>query len=266
MKILDSTGKEKGTIELPIQFKEEIRKDLIKRAVEVIQANKMQPFGSKPDAGLRASAELSRRRHDYRGSYGHGISRVPRKILSRNGTRMNWVAAVVPGTVGGRKAHPAKAKKILSKSLNTQERKKAIRSALSATLKKEVVKERGHIIPESYPFIIDNNIEKTEKTKDIKKILETFGFKEELKRTSVKKIKAGKGKIRGRKYNKKKGILLVVSKDCKLLKSANNLPGIDLVKINNINCELLAPGKIPGRATLFTEDSIKKLKEEKLFI
>ncbi len=266
MKIINIDGKETGNIELPSQFKEEVRTDLIKRSVEAIQANKRQPYGAKKDAGMRASAELSRRRHDYRGSYGHGISRVPRKIMSRNGTRMNWVGAVAPGTVGGRKAQPPKAEKILKKSMNTKERKNAIRSALTACLNKELVKARGHVAPDNYPFIIADDIEKIEKTKDVKKALEKIGLKDELKRTSVKKIRVGKGKLRGRKYRVKKGPLLVVGKNCKLLKSAVNITGVEIVKINNINCELLAPGTIAGRLTLFTEDSIKELKDKKLFI
>jgi large subunit ribosomal protein L4e len=266
MKILDKEGKEKGNIELPEQFNEEIRKDLIKRAAEVIEANRRQPYGAKAEAGMRASAELSRRRHDYRGSYGHGISRVPRKIMSRNGTRMNWVGAVVPGTVGGRRAHPPKATKIFKKSMNDKERKKAIRSALTACFDKVLVKEKGHITPENYPFIIEDGFEKLEKTKDVKKALESIGLKDEIKRTSVKKIRAGKGKLRGRKYKTKKGPLFVVGKDCRLLKASSNILGVDIVNVKNINCDLLAPGKMAGRLTLFTENSIKELKEKKLFI
>jgi large subunit ribosomal protein L4e len=266
MKIIKLDGTEQGSIELPQQFNEEIRADLVAKAVEVIQCNKKQPYGAKADAGLRASAELSRRRNNYRGSYGHGISRVPRKIMSRNGTRMNWVGAVAPGTVGGRRAHPPKSAKILKKSINEKERKKAIRSALAASVDKEIVASKGHIIPENYPFVITNDIEKLEKTKEIKTFLEKAGFKNEIKRSAVKKIRAGIGKLRGRKYKTKKGPLLVVGAECKLTKSAQNLPGIEIVQIKNINCELLAPGKQLARATLFTENAIKELKEKNLFI
>ena len=266
MKIIKLDGTEQGNIELPEQFKEPIRGDLIARAVEVIQLNKKQPYGAKIGAGMRASAELSRRRHDYRGSYGHGISRVPRKIMSRNGTRMNWVGAVAPGTVGGRRAHPPTAIKILKKSINEKERKKAIRSALAASVDKELVAAKGHIIPKNYPFILTNDIEKLEKTKEIKKSLEKLGFEEELKRIAVKKIRSGIGKLRGRKYKSKKGPLLVVGSECKLTQSVQNIPGIEIVQIKNINCELLAPGKKLSRATLFTENAIKELKEKKLFI
>ena len=98
----------KGSIELPKQFNEEIRSDLIRRAYLTILSNSRQPYGAKEDAGMRASAKLSRRRRDYKGSYGFGISRVPRKVLSRRGTRFFWVGAVAPGMVSGRKAHPPK--------------------------------------------------------------------------------------------------------------------------------------------------------------
>ncbi len=261
MKIISIKGEENGDIDLPSQFKEDVRKDLIEKAVEVIQANRRQPYGAKKGAGMRHSARTSKRRHDYRGSYGHGISRVPRKILSRSGTRMNWVGAVAPGTVGGRKAQPPKSEKILTKSINVKERKRAIRSALSASIDQDVVKKRGHIVPNNYPFIVSNDLEKIEKTKDVKKTLETLGFKDELKRVAKKKIRAGKGKLRGRKYKVKKGPLIVVGDKCKLLKFAVNIPGVEVVKVSNVNCELLAPGANPGRLLLFTENSIKELKE-----
>ncbi|MBI1970756.1 50S ribosomal protein L4 [Candidatus Woesearchaeota archaeon] len=111
--IITITNSQAGTVDLPPIFQEEVRPDLIKRAVETLQANARQPYGAKPGAGMRYSAKLSRRRRDYKTSYGYGISRVPRKILSRSGTRFNWVGAVAPGTVGGRQAHPPKAQKDL---------------------------------------------------------------------------------------------------------------------------------------------------------
>jgi large subunit ribosomal protein L4e len=263
-KIKSIDGKSGKEINLPKQFNEPIRPDLIKTAVLAKQANSRQKYGAKPGAGMRASAELSRRRHDYRGSYGFGISRVPRKILSRRGTRMNWEGAVAPGTVGGRKAHPPKAYKEWGKKINKKERRKAIRSALSASIIKEIVEKRGHLIND-YPLIIEDKFENLEKTKDVIKALEKLGLKEELTRCSIKKIRAGKGKNRGRKYKTRKGPLIVVSKDCKLIKSASNVPGIDIEIINNINAELLAPGTIPGRAAIYTEAAVKRLEEDKLF-
>ena len=142
VKILDISGSETGKKNLPEQFAEEIRSDIIQRAVLAIQSHNRQPFGADPMAGKRASVRISKRRRQFRGTYGIGQSRIPRKALSRNGTRFNWVGAFAPGTVKGRRAHPYKAEKNWSLKINTQERHKAIRSALAAVMNAEAVRER----------------------------------------------------------------------------------------------------------------------------
>lgn len=266
LKVIDVKNQEKGKIKVPVQFDEEVRPDLIKRAVLAIQSHARQAYGAKPDAGLRASADLSRRRRAYRGSYGFGISRVPRKILLRRGTRMYWVGAEIPGTVGGRRAHPPKSEKIWAEKLNVNENRKAIRSAMAATLDKTLVEARGHKVPENYPFVMDDDFEKITKTKELKESLLKLGFEEELKRSSVKKIRAGRGKSRGRPYKKKKGLLIVVSERCPLVGAAKSMPGVDVVEIRNLNTELLAPGTDVGRVTLFTKKSLDLLEKEKYFV
>ncbi|PIN75875.1 50S ribosomal protein L4 [Candidatus Woesearchaeota archaeon CG10_big_fil_rev_8_21_14_0_10_37_12] len=266
VKILDAENKETGKQKLPAQFNTQIRPDMIKQAVETIQANNRQQYGADPRAGQRASANLSRRRRDYKGSYGKGISRVPRKTMVRRGMQMIWVGAFAPGTVGGRKAHPPRAEKIFAKRINDKERKLAIRSALAATMNKEIVAQRGHKIPTQYPFILDNTFEELAKTKDLQTAFEKLGLQAELTRGSKQKVRAGKGKTRGRKYKKATGPLLVVSKNCKTIKAAENIPGVNIVQINNINAEDLAPGTHCGRLTLFTHAAIQKLEKEKLFM
>ncbi len=266
IRLLDIEGKEKATKELPKQFKEDIRPNLILRAVLAIKSHKRQKYGSDSRAGKKVSAQVSKRRKKYRGCYGFGISRVPRKILSRRGTRMNWVGALVPGTVGGRRAHPPKAEKNWEQKINKKEKRKAIRSAISATINKELVEKRGHKVPNNYPFIIDSKIQEINKTKEVKKLLVKLGLKEELKRASSKKIRAGKGKLRGRKYKKKTGPLIVVSEDCKLTKSVRNIPGCNIISVKNLNADILAPGANVGRLTIFSEDAINKMEKEKLFL
>ena len=86
LSVYDISNKKVGEMNLPAQFSEGIRQDIISRAVLAIRSNKRHPHGANPEAGKRASAEISKRRMEYRGSYGHGISRSPRKILSRRGT------------------------------------------------------------------------------------------------------------------------------------------------------------------------------------
>ncbi len=265
---LDILGIEKnktGEISMPEQFEEELRLDLVQRAVLAVQSHKRQPYAASDEAGKRSSAKLSRRRRDYKGSYGFGISRVPRKIMSRRGTRMNWVGAFAPGTVGGRKAHPPKTEKIWWKKINEKERLKAIRSAISATISKEAVAERGHIIPSNYPFVLDDKFESLDKTSKIMEAFLKLGMGQEMSRARGKSVRAGKGKSRGRKYKTKTGPLIVVSKTDKLAKAAVNIPGIDVVNVKNLNVELLAPGAKPGRLTLWTSSAINILEKEKLF-
>ncbi len=263
---MSKDNKETGKIDLPQQFLEVLREDLIKRAFQVIRNNNRQPYGADLRAGMKSSAEVSRRRRKYRGSYGLGISRVPRKIMSRRGTRMNWVGAFAPGTVGGRRAHPPKSYKDYSQKINVKEKRKAIRSAISATVNKDVVTARGHIVPENYPFAIDNDFEKITKTADLKKVLETIGFKDELLRTSKRKIRAGRATMRGRRYRTGKGPLIIVSSEkSPLFKTASNVPGVEVACIKTLNVMYLAPGAVPGRVTLWSKSAIEMLNKEKLF-
>ena len=265
LSILDSSKNKVGEIELPHQFHEDYRPDLIQRAFQAIQTHKRQPYSSSPTAGKRSSAKLSRRRRKYRGSYGIGISRVPRKIMTRSGTRMNWVGAFAPGTVGGRRAHPPKAEKIWEIKINRNERTKALRSAIAATIIKEVVAGRGHSIPKDYPFVIEDKFELMSKTKEVIDLFNKLGLGDELSRVQDKSIRAGKGKSRGRKYKKKKGPLFVVSKKDKIIKALSNIPGVDVVEVRSLNAELLAPGGNPGRLTLWTVSAIQILEKENLF-
>jgi len=259
-------GKDAGSIQLPSQFSEEYRPDLIQRAVLSLQARARTPYGATPTAGKRASAELSRRRRKYRGSYGAGISRVPRKIMTRRGTRMYWVGAFAPGTVGGRRAHPPKATKIWDQKINKTENRKAIRSAMAATMNRDLVVARGHKAPKDYPFIITNDFEELVKTRDVMAAFAALSLGEELDRADTKKVRAGKGKARGRKYKRRIGPLFVVSnQEAKLGYGARNIPGVDVVSVEELNAEVLAPGTHAGRITLYTEAAVKRLADEKLF-
>ena len=263
-KVFDLNGKELKQIELPIQFEEEIHPNLIKRAVLAIESKLRQAYGSMPVAGMRSAARLSKRRRTYRGSYGHGISRVPRKIMWRRGTQFGWEAAFIPGVVGRRRAHPPKSSKIFYEKINKKEKRKAIRSALKASVLKEYVEKR-HIVPEKFPIIVESKIEDIKKTKDVKGTLIKLGLEKELERISVKKVRAGKGKNRGRKYKIKRGPLLVVSNECSLEKGGRNLQGIEISRVDKLSAKKLAPGCVPGRLIVWSEKAIERLKNEKLY-
>lgn len=266
LKIYNKDATSKGSVEMPLQFSEPVRHDLIKRAVIALKASARTPYGSKPSAGMRHSSDLSKRRRAYRGSYGSGQSRTDRKILSRNGSQMYFVGATVPFTRGGRRAHPPKSFKIWAKKLNTKENKKAIRSALSATVIREEVLSKGHKIPDTYPFILEDSVVTISKASDAVKTLSALGFEDELNRVSKRKVRAGKGKTRGRKYKTPKGLLIVVGPGQDVGMGYNNIPGVSLADVSSINAEILAPGYKGGRATLFTESALKFLEDTKLFL
>ena len=50
--VRSKTGTKKSEIKLPSQFSEEIRPDLIKRAVLTVQNNRRQPYGADPKGCL----------------------------------------------------------------------------------------------------------------------------------------------------------------------------------------------------------------------
>lgn len=262
--IYNLEGKKVKEIELPSIFSEEIRADIIKRAVLTLQFARRQRYGTKPSAGMDYSAKLSRRRKDYRGGYGRGTSRIPRKVMLRRGTQFIYVGAVVSGTRGGRKAHPPKAEKIFEKKINKKENRKSIRSAIAATIDKEYLIKKGFNSLEKIPLIIEG-LEKLSKTKEIIELFKKLGLEKEIIRASKKRIRSGKGTMRGRKYKKVKGPLIVVSKKEPMSKACSNLPGFDISTVKSLNAELLAPGAEPGRMVVWSLDSINKLEKDKLF-
>lgn len=266
VKIRTAESGDSGSMALPGQFKEAVRPDLIARAVLALQAARRQPYGGYGQAGMRHSDELSKRRKDYRGSYGKGQSRVPRKIHTRRGRQMYMVGSGVPGMVGGRRAHPPKPMRDWTQKVNKTENRKAIRSALSATMQVELVSERGHHVPKEFPFILDSAFEKIAKTAELEKALVSLGFADELARGSKSSIRAGKGKLRGRRLKRPTSFLFVVgSADAPLARAAANIPGADVASADALNAEILAPGTHPGRLTLYTQDAITRLDKEGLF-
>ncbi|MEK6903718.1 MAG: 50S ribosomal protein L4 [Nanoarchaeota archaeon] len=259
-------GKKTKTIDLPQQFAEEHRPDLVRRAHLAIQSHMIQPYGAFLDAGKRQSAKLSRRRRKFKTAYGKGLARSPRKSLWRRGTQFGWVGAVSPNTTGGRRAHPPKAHKDMRQKINEKERKKALRSALAMSIDPKHVKERGHIFTE-LPSVVENKIEDLAKTKDVETVLHALGLTQELLRTSERKIRAGKGKLRGRKYRTKKGPLIVVSAaKGNLMRAGANIPGVDVATVSSLNMKLLAPGGVAGRLAIYSEKAIERLNNEQFFI
>jgi large subunit ribosomal protein L4e len=256
-KILDINGKEKESIELPDCFSQPIREDIIAKVLETKKTK--QPYSPSPVAGKQYSAKgkLKHLRHVWKSQYGRGISRVPRKIISRRGSQFNWEAAEAPQTRGGMRAHPPKVISMINtKKINKKEMTLAFASALSATAdEKKVVEKYKRIekLDKSLPLIIESKIVSL-KTKELilslKKILGDNLFELAIKK---KKIRAGKGKTRGRKYKSNAGMLLVLGEKEKIKTGA-----FEVKSVKNLAVSDLARGGL-GRLTLYTEQSIKEL-------
>ena len=243
--IIDLSGNTTKKISSSL-FDETYRPDLIKKAVLAAQANRQQPYGPHMYAGLRTSAEGW--------GPGRGVSRVAR---IKNGSK----SARIPQAVKGREAHPPKPETDRTEKINDKERKKAIRSALAATGNLELVTKRGHKFSAQLPLIAVDNLAALTKTKDVKSFLEAAKVWDDIERAKDTTIRAGRGKLRGRRYKNTKGILIVTAEDNGIAKAARNLAGVDIVIFDQLNTELLAPGTHAGRLTIFTESAIAKLEE-----
>ena len=259
-------GSVSNKIELSSQFNEVYREDLIKRAYLVYLSHNRQPYGTHPDAGKRHSVTLSRKRHDYKSGYGRAMSRIPRKTLLRRGSQFYWYGAKTNSAVGGMRAHPPKAEKIWSEKINVKERRKALRSAIASTLNIDLVKLRNHLLPSDFPFGVVDDIVSIAKTNELRNSLITLGFADDLERATKKKVRAGMGKNRGRRYKTKTSLLIVVKDhSSSVYEAAYNLPGVEVVPVTDLNVSLLSPGNHGIRLVLWTVGALKTLKESNLF-
>ena len=259
-KIYSLDGKEAGNIQLPEVFKAEFRPDLIQRAVVSAEANKRQPYSVKKRAGLGTSADyFGRRRDTYRQTINRGQSRLPREKTGGGGLGK---VRRVPQSVGGRRSHPPLGQDF-TKKINNKEYLLAIKSAIAATADPELIKGRGHSIEKikEFPLVVEDSFEKLNKTREVKKTLDVLGLDDDLARAEEKSIRAGRGKMRGRKYKKRKSVLIVVNEDSGIKSGARNIPGVDIARVDELNIELLAPGTHAGRLTLWTKGAINNVEK-----
>jgi len=245
LRVYDLKGEVSKELDLPEPFKFELRTDVIRRAVTAIEANARQPYAPKPTAGMRHSVETWGK--------GRGVSRVQRLMGSST-------AAQSPNNVGGRRAHPPKVEKDLGDKINKKEMRLARLSALHATSDPTLVKARGHRfdVELTVPVVVQDDFESIKTTKDAVEALSSIGVYDDVERAvNGRNIRAGRGKMRGRRYRTPKSLLVVVSKECDGGRSVRNLPGVDVATPNSLNASLLAPGGSPGRLMLISETALQ---------
>ncbi|MBN1110033.1 MAG: 50S ribosomal protein L4, partial [Methanomassiliicoccales archaeon] len=189
---------------------------------------------------------------------GRGVARVQR--LSQGAK-----AAESPNNVGGRRAHPPMVEREWDLKVNRKERLLARLSALAATADVEKVRARGHRFDDSLtlPVVIEDRLEGVNSTSEVLEVLRTLGLGEDVVRSKDGiRVRAGRGKMRGRRYRMPRSLLIVVSDhQAALVRGARNLPGVEVAYAERLNPGLLAPGGLPGRLTVFSESAFKRVGE-----
>ena len=248
----DLDGNPTDRVPLPRLFETPIRPDVIKKAVLTQQSHRYQPQGRDPMAGKRTSAESL--------GTGLGIARMARVKGSQHPKARQ--AAFVPSAVGGRRTHPPSAEKRIYQRINKNERRLAIRSAIAATSRKSLVASRGHLVEEvpSLPLVVSDAIQEIKTSKEAKAVFAKLGLLPDVLRAKKSlKIRAGKGTMRGRRKRHGVGPLFVVDEDKGLKNAVNNFLGMDVVKVDELSAELLAPGTSIGRLTVWAVSAFNKL-------
>lgn len=226
---------------LPAIFSTPVREDLIRRAFLSAYTAMLQPKGRDPMAGRRTTARSW--------GVGRGLARVPRLPTGR--------AAFVSFARGGHLAFAPTPDRRIHERINKKERVYAIVSALASTSNPVFVKKRGHLFREgiTLPVVIVDEAEvNVGRAKDAKELLEKIGVWSDIERSYERiRIRAGRGKMRGRRYVEPRSVLFVLSSyKTPLAKAVRNFPGVDVATPNNLGVLHLAPGGVPGRLTVFS--------------
>src|SRR5207247_8631155 len=127
-------------------------------------------------------------------------------------------------------------------------------AAASAPKKSDIVAAGGHHFKEelSPPVIVEDGRETLEPeggaTQEGVKILDRLGVLSDVERAKEgRHVRAGRGKMRGRRYRQPRSLLGVVKDPTKVRRLFGNLPGAEVVGPAGLSAAVLAPGGDPGR-------------------
>ena len=157
---------------------------------------------------------------------------------------------------------PTKTWRKWHRKVNTTQKRYAVSSALAASAVPALVMARGHVIdnvPE-VPLVLDNAIEGTQKTSAAKDILVAVGAMDDVEKAAAsKQVRAGKGKMRNRRYTLRRGPLVIYSKNDGVAQAFRNLPGVELCCVDRLNLLQLAPGGHVGRFCIWSQSAMEAL-------
>ena len=140
---------------------------------------------------------------------------------------------------------PTKTWRKWHRKVNLKEKRYAVCSALAASAVPSLLMARGHRVenvPE-VPLVLDDSCEGTTKTSEAIKILKACGAFADVERVKASRaVRAGKGKMRNRRYVQRKGPLVVYANDSGMTRAFRNIPGVELCSVDRLGLLSLAPG------------------------
>merc|ERR1711941_47779 len=230
-----------------------IRSDVVQFVHTNLNKNRRQAYAVSVKAGHQTSAE----------SWGTGraVARIPR--VAGGGTHRAGQAAFGNMCRGGRMFAPTKVWRRWHRRVNLNQKRMAVCSALAASALPSLVMARGHSIdnvPE-VPLVIANEaVSGLEKTSAAVKLLKAVSAYDDVQKSKdSRRIRAGKGKRRNRRYVQHVGPLVVYDESGPLTQAFRNLPGVELCQVSRLNLLRLAPGGHLGRFIIWTEGAFKQL-------
>ncbi|KAI9676014.1 MAG: hypothetical protein M1817_000757 [Caeruleum heppii] len=257
--VLSADGTASGsTHPLPAVFKSPIRPDIVQTVHTGMAKNKRQPYAVSEKAGHQTSAE----------SWGTGraVARIPR--VSGGGTHRAGQAAFGNQCRSGRMFAPTKVWRKWHQKINLGQKRFATASALAASSVPALLLARGHqisTVPE-VPLVVSSDAfagAAIAKTSTALSLLKTVGAGPDLTKVRMsRKLRAGKGKMRGRRHRQRRGPLVVYNPDKdgkELVRAFRNIPGVETSSVYAMNLLQLAPGGHLGRFIVWTSSAFAAL-------
>ena len=246
------TGEPTGSTSMPAVFTAPIRNDVVQIVHTNMRKNSRQPYAVSRMAGMQSSAI----------SWGTGraVSRIPR--VPGGGTHRSGQGAFGNMCRGGRMFAPTRIWRKWHRKVPRKQKRYAVVSALAASALPALVMARGHEIDDvpEVPLVIESNVEGLKKTAKAVTLLKKLGAYDDVERVmETRKVRAGKGKLRNRRFQQRRGPLVVYDNDEGIVKAFRNLPGVDICAVDRLNLLQLAPGGHVGRFVVWTENAVSKL-------
>ena len=147
-------------------------------------------------------------------------------------------------------------------------RRYAVCSALAASAVAPLLMARGHQVSKiaEVPLVVDGGLiggENIAHTANAVAFLNAVGAGPELEKVkNSKKLRAGKGKLRGRRYRQRRGPLVIYDAESEgkdLVRGLRNIPGVETCPVTALNLLQLAPGGHLGRFIIWTSGAFKAL-------